>query len=312
MPRDTTATATLILLASVLTGCPRSETPADSGTTGDGGVDAGPCAVDTAARLSCDRLPHPESGVGPCCYEEAIACGSPSFRLRIASIDAPTSGFGIFLRSGLIQRELLNMLVTVERDPFGSDDVAVQLDYGERGDGGFRVYDGDAPSPDWIGGVRAPGQIVDGQLHASPFAGRRTVSSVDSYRVDPPRVDVNLYDLQITGATLTSGWSCVGGLGSLDWEPGGDLRAYALVADMDETFLYTSTGEPVLGACAALAGLASPLARCADTDRSLWPTLPTASCDGVGCTELECDPLVDCNAFRIDARFAAYGVRMGM
>ena len=89
---------------------------------------------------------------------------------------------------------------------------------------------------------------------------------------------------------------------------GAELYGFVTVEDMDETLSYISSGEAIERMCARIAGLAGALDRCADTPRASWTTLPTALCLPEGCTDGECDPLVDCNAFRVPARFAAYAI----
>jgi len=186
--------------------------------------------------------------------------------------------------------------------------VEVQWDYAERSGDSFRVYTGDAPRAAWVGGIRAQGQIEAGQLNAYPLPGRRAVGVTESWGPGVPVVDIVMYDLHLTRVALSSGWSCVGSRESLGWQPGGELYGFVTVEDMDETLAYVSSGDAFERACARIAGLPGALDRCADTPRGSWTTLPTALCLPEGCTDRECDPRVDCNAFRVPARFAAYAI----
>ena len=304
--------------ALFLLGCPQSIPTADGGARRDAAVDAAlaaaPCAIDPTERGACSSLPDPDSRRGSCCYREATACLGLPFTLRIASLETQTEGLGLFLQTAQWDNEDFNILLTMTEDSAGIGDplepfVEVQWDYGERSGTSFRPFL-DEPRPGWVSGVRSQGWIHEGYLDAFAFSGRRIVGVIPSWGPGIPQVDIPMHDVHVGNARLTSGWSCVGGRVGSDWDPGGDLVAFVTVEDMDETVLYESTGREVFRACAQIAGLGAPLARCSETDRSLWANLPTAACGPTGCADRECEPALDCNAFSVRATFSAYAVAM--
>jgi hypothetical protein len=150
-------------------------------------------------------------------------------------------------------------------------------------------------------------------------AGPLTVPVFDEE--DPTRVVVELplFSLALTEATLTEGRTCLGTRGSSSYNTatGGRLRAFFRVEDarVRTVTVGTAVNAPL---CAIIAGSLTDAAYC-DQPQSAWTAKPNSLCNDTGCDSNTagmmdvCDPsggMNGCNAWEVLGEFAAQGVEV--
>jgi hypothetical protein len=282
----------------------------------DGGpppADGGPIVVNCPT-----TAPMREEMMGACCFRTSNAdrLDMPELRLAGVRITAPgslSSPIVAGLLSAAFDAELFNWLLRFE---VTGTDVTVTTGYGQRNaDGTFSFTMGAAPAPgptDRWDPVTAMGTIA-GETITVPALNGTITTPVFQEDGTTLQLELPIRNLELEMATLTAERSCIGRRAASGYVTSdGALSGYITVEDADAGMLMV--GETVnTTLCMFTAGLTGDEfmgMTCADVSRDMWPMAnrPDSLCDGTGCTQGSCDPATDCNAWRIEAGFAAQGV----
>lgn len=288
-------------------------TPEDGGGGGtDAEVDGGGMAE------GCPPPMAPNCGdmggqMGACCYRTSNADrqATPDYRmanLRLMEPRSLSNAIILNILNGAIEDERFNWLIRVT----GADaDGAVTITTGfGRGnaDGTFSFANGDADPPG--DPDRWNPQMIDGTLAGETIT---TGTLADIFAVPVVNDDggvileLPLRGFRVIGATMSEERSCIGNRSG---------NAYCGRDGMVETFIAVEDADGIVDQPPVLASLCNLLAGdlgageedCNERPRSEWSVPPNALCDGGNCTTGACDPLTDCNAWRVVGGFAAHGV----
>lgn len=316
---STTFLAGSSLIALALTGCPT--TPAT-----DAGTDAGP-AGDAPVMAMCPRtmVPNAEEQMLPCCYRvsQATNTASPELRLRYIDITQPAASplagdtVGDLLNTSLRQ-EQFNWLFRVE----GADadgPITITTGFGRRdaADGTYAFSSGMAPDmPQWAP-VALDGTLTGESLTTDPFVGGLTVPIFDE-AMTTVQIELNLQAIRVLESTFTEERSCVGSLRTaLSFNTGATLGGFVTVESARAGMIMFPGIETSL--CGVIAGDLLNPTYCDDNAQSAWTVQPDSRCEGSDCVRNgmggTCDPTgVDtataCNAWYLEADFAAVGVNI--
>lgn len=310
---------TAAALALVACGDDDDTSPVDAGMVTDGSL-----GMDAGANRCPAKAPMREQMMAPCCYRASNAArlDAPELRLSAIRITKPSSLSSAII-SGLLasalDEERFNWLIQISN---ASAALMIKTGYGERNaDGTFGFTMGAAPLLD--GGTGAdrwdpltlPGMLTGETLSAPPYAGTFTLpifAEDGSISIELP-----IQGLQLTSAALSENRTCVGNRSATSYDTSmATLQAYLTVE-------ASSQGSIAIGSdlrqqlCMVIAGMiARTDGNCQTIPQSEWPSKPDSLCDTAGCmTNPEgmttvCDPTSTCNAWKLDAQFAAHGVEI--
>jgi hypothetical protein len=313
----------LALAGAFMVGCGDDDAPIDMG-----GTDAGPPVPVCPA-----TAPPPDNQMGACCarVSNADRLDAPEMRLAGLRLTAPSGTLTGSIIRGILNKafdnETFNWLIQASGAPMSGDGpVMIRTGYGVRdADGTYAFAIGSAPV---AGGdaarwdpITVTGAMSGETLTTPPYqgAGPLTVPVFDEE--DPTRVVVELplFSLALTEATLTEGRTCLGTRGSSSYNTatGGRLRAFFRVEDarVRTVTVGTAVNAPL---CAIIAGSLTDAAYC-DQPQSAWTAKPNSLCNDTGCDSNTagmmdvCDPsggMNGCNAWEVLGEFAAQGVEV--
>jgi hypothetical protein len=276
--------------------------------------------------------PPPANQMGPCCARASNASRLDAVELRLAAIRlrAPngtlTSGALRALLNQAFDAETFNWLIqTVGAPTSGNGPATIRTGYGKRAaDGTFSFAMGEAPpeggDPARWDPLEVMGTFTGDTFSAPPLPGVLIVP-VFNDMTGELIVELPLYNLAITEATLTEGRTCIGRRLATNYDTSaGTIEAYIRVADARaRRVVYGTTLNASL--CAIIAGSLADPNYCTDRPQAMWMAKPDALCaDGSACranaagmTDV-CDPDTDgeggCNAWRLVGEIAAQGVEI--
>ncbi len=282
----------------------------------DARLDAAP---DAAPEADCPT-DAPDNGagmMGACCYRKQNGAGAAQVELRLAELDiqepAALSGqvVSLLLRDALSD-ESFSWLVSIS----GAEDegvVTVSTGYGDRNsDDTFSFAVDNAPTANGSADRWNPA-VFDGFL-----AGELLTSLYDGIVTLPiggreqSIFELPLRTIQVS-LLLSEMRSCVGQYTSANGYDvsKGQVITFVRVADVSEGTIAV-LGDSSL--CNFIGEIQSQ-SNCEEVARSEWGNPPNALCDDSGCVldpgdKSVCDPLDDCNAWRMSAQFAAHGVEI--
>jgi len=301
-----------ILAMSLSMGCGDDGTPTDTGP--------GDAATDTAPPPN--NCPFGEAQTEPCCYRSSNAANLDNPQLRVSGVQltSPPSLSTIVVTALLTQSlddELFNWLI--EADITGTD-VAITTGYGiKNADDTFSFTMGTAPGPGdanrW-NPVIAAGTIA-GESVSAPELNETFTVPVLNEDGSEVTLELPLRNLTLNMADLTEDRSCVGErvLGGRWLTDSGALQAYITVEDADAGLLIVEDAGINTTLCMFTANIMGEPdgTTCADVAQDTWPTQPDALCEPAGCSQdpgddSVCDPATTCNAWFLQAGFAAQGV----
>ena len=281
------------------------------------------CGTDPLLGFNCPTsAPDPDRQYGSCCFSASNECrlANPTFRIAGLDISSPSSlvdpTVGGVLASAMDQGRM-NWIFS-----FSISGSAVS---GSTGDG-QRQADGSF--------VISGGRPLSGSLSSETLA---SVTAAGTVRIRVPddagtvAFEFPLRDPIIERATLSEARTCVGSRMSLDYDTSaGLLHAFIPVAEADATRIDFPPIDTTL--CNFIAGMANErLSNCSSIPRRGgsacissadcsaqgnarciegfcgWGVLPDSLCTTAGCT-MSCTPETTCNAWRLNAGFAAHGV----
>ncbi|MBX3250467.1 MAG: hypothetical protein KF901_25045 [Myxococcales bacterium] len=290
--------------------------PVDGGGETDAGMDGGEtpegCPPPTAAP-NCGDM---GGQMGACCYRASNATrqDAPEYRMAQLRLSEPRSLSNAIILNILnqaIEEERFNWLIRVT----GADaDGAVTITTGfGRGnaDGTFTFADGDAPGPEDPN--RWDPQMLEGTLTGETVTtgSLNEVFAVPVLNTDGTEVilELPLRGFRVIGATMSEERSCIGNRsGNAYCSRDGTVETFIAVEDADG---IVNQPPVVARLCWLLSGdLGAGEVECASRPRSEWTIPPNALCDGGNCTTGACDPLTDCNAWRVVGGFSAHGVNI--
>ncbi len=291
-----------------------------------------PIDMDVAPNPDCpagDEIPNPEGLLGACCFRasniarrDAVVVRLNSFAFEAPGPLAVPAAGGAPLVPGLVQSfvdaERLNVLVSVDG---GDERVSVSLGGGSRDDPAasdlFRFDDAptDARSDNPL--LRDAGRWGPIRLAAS-YAGDQLTTErateVVSFPIAGSAGSGLPFELPLRGVRLTldldASRTCAGtrdpAVEIVGFAPGGTLEGYIQVEDTLGIVLQNPPLRAPL--CRLLATTLTLSEECDPRDRGDWRTPPDSVCAGGRCSLGGCDPLRDCNAWRVSAQVSAAGV----
>lgn len=310
---------TLAATGLMMIGCGDDDTggtDTDIGTdtsTGDTSVDAPPVTVPCPP-----EAPDGDGLMGACCYRKAQD-DPAEVELRLAGIkiNSPSTLGNVVVRGLLndaLDTETFNWLMKVEGGA-ADGDITVQTGYGDRqADTTFSFASGIAPMPgaaDRWDPVTIDGTI-SGETVSTPVAtGRFTVPILDED--DNPTIELPLNSPELNNLTLSENRSCVGArTGTVYSTMDGEITMFIRVDDADAVMLDVSVISTSL--CNFIrGGDSTEMASCTTFPQDTWTVKPDAICDDAGvCDNADgaCDPDTTCNAWTLNANFAAHGVEI--
>ncbi len=311
----------------VAVGCGDDDGPMPMVDAGDGTMDAGPGMTDGALPPpACPPLaPPPDNQMGSCCWRASNASQltAPELRLAGLKINNPAS-LGSTIIRGLLQgafdEERFNWLVRVEGAPAtGMGPIMIKTGLGFRDPAGTFAYAmNNAPMPGALD--RWDPKSFAGTMDGETFSAPRTsevitlpiFSQPDDAGVTSILFELPLRNLEMLPSTLSEDRSCVGLRNPASYDTmSGHLRAYLTVADTSAARLDVSSIHATI--CMLIAGMSSMMGNCSDYPQSGWMVKPDSLCDAAGCisnraTPGTCMPDTTCNAWELNADFAAQGV----
>jgi hypothetical protein len=279
---------------------------------GDDGTmtDAGPGGTDGSTRSVCpngEGIPAPEELTEPCCYRTSNAdrLDAPELRLSFLNLMSPPSlSVASLVLATSLDTEAVNWLV---RGEITGSDVTFVTGAGTRNaDGTYSFNDGTyAP-------VTLMGSITGETVSMDPFGEPLIVPLYDTNGVDL-LVELPLRNVAIPEATLTEDRSCIGQRIPGRYTAGGSLTAFISLDDAIGRELVVGTALDTT-LCNLLVGMANENEmECTDFDRTMWMYKPDSLCDGASpetCTHGACDADTECNAWKVEAGIAAFGVEI--
>ena len=132
-------------------------------------------------------------------------------------------------------------------------------------------------------------------------------------RIIEPAVQIPIRGLTLIGLPLTEARSCVGERGTGDnsgrYTTPGMLDGYITVSDAMDVLV----GDPVNNMLCNILSCDLTCGDCETTPVEQWTHQPDSICDSEGCTQNQsdnmiCDPLTECNAWKLTANIAAHAV----
>jgi hypothetical protein len=287
-----------------------------------GGADTGtPDAGDTGTPMGSCYFGDEQSP--PCCYRTSNAdrLDSPALRVSGVQLSTPPSLSSIIVTQLLVDalnEELFNWLILAE---VSGTTAEITTGYGEKNaDSSFSFTMGSASppgDPDRWNPVTVTGAI-DGETVSTPVLDSTFTVPVLTEDGSAVQLELPLRNLSVTMATLTEERSCVGVT-----QPGGRwdtsqgrVTAYITTVDADAGRLQVPEAGIDTTLCLFTANI--PMSTegesCFNVDQAEWDIQPDALCpDDSACQQdpgdgSVCDPATTCNAWYIDAGFAAQGV----
>lgn len=283
-------------------------------------TDAG-VTTDAPVTLMCPTamVPDPDQQTLPCCYRasQADQLASPEARLRYLDINAPAASplatpTVIDLLNGSLQREVFNWLFRVEGAD-GDGAITITTGVGRRAaDGTYAFSTGAAGGdPDSYLPVTLDGTITGEEISTGVLDGTITVPIFDDTGTTL-QFELKLHSLQVEGVTLSNDRSCIGSLLNARgrFQTAATLSGYILVSEARESPINV---PGVMGTlCGVVAGSVTSATYCDDNAQASWTVPPDSLCDMTGCRLDPGDGTVctdaTCNAWRLEADFAAVGV----
>jgi hypothetical protein len=271
----------------------------------DGGTDAGPSNPCPPGAPDRDEL------MGACCYRVTNSTRQDAPELRLASLDitSPSSLDNVIVAGLLtpaLDEERFNWLV---RLAITGTDVSAEMGYGHRNpDGSFTFLNGEAPGTDpnrWDP-VTIAGSLDGENVTAPAIDGAMVLPVFDSE--GNPTLELPLSNLALEKMVLSEDRSCVGArTGSVYNSMDGQVSGFIRVTD--------AQGIPITELSTTLCNFVAKLGEgedCGATAQASWMVKPDSICDTTTCSTGTgaCDPDSDCNAWQIQAGFAAQGVEI--
>lgn len=311
--------------------CGDDTTPAgDAGTaadlgTNDAGVTLGTCPPTGA--------PGPANQELPCCYRASNADRQDSAELRMAGlrIAAPAGTLSLEAVRRVLQaafdEERFNWLIQLDGE---GGNTTVKTGFGVReADGTFRFAEGAAPvgeggDADRWNPVSLTGTITNETLTTTPL---NDLLIVPIFGIDDPEttevdesaspiIELPFRGVQVSGAVFSEERTCIGYRrpGSFDTTQG----TISGFIEVSQAFAPLSVPELNIAnsnLCSVINGALSNGAYCEDP-QSGWSVKPDSICGESGCEANtagmtdKCDPTSTCNAWRVQAGFAAQGAEI--
>lgn len=298
----------------------------DSG--GSNGDTDGSVEEDSSVSVMCpEEAPDQGAGLmGACCYrkEQGAAADRVDLRLSSLNIETPAS-----LSNQVVQdiiraafaQETFSWLLSAE-GASADGDVTITTGFADRNeDASFSYAVDNAPTEDGAADRWNPAEFTgaissdtitgsyDGEI-ILPLGGRDDPSTEDKETV----LELPLQGIELTKVELSSNRSCVGSYsrsGGYNVESG-EFSTYVRVEAAAEGTIDVLPGKVSL--CNFIGEIQSA-SNCEEVSRAQWDNPPNALCGESGCEAdpgngSVCDPLADCNAWVMRAKFAAMGVEV--
>ncbi len=316
MYRSFAAPLTVSSLALALAGCP--STPVGNDTGMAGGDDTGGSTEDAPRMQTCPvSVPDPEQQMLPCCYRHSQAdqLDSPEMRLRFLQIDEPsmslismTSVEGL-LNGGLTDETFNWLIRTTGADADGPVEIST----------GFGVRNADGTYT--LGSADYPPLVLPGTLTGDTVTTETVLGPLDIPVFDESgavlQLVLRLRSVRVIEANMTDMRNCIGTRRGNSFTTDASLEGYITVED---AMAGSINVPPIMSTlCSVIAGeLSTPMGMmplCA-RPRSEWTAQPDSLCTETGCmanpagSTSVCDPLTNCNAWRLLANFAAVGIEI--
>lgn len=293
-----------IVLGLALAGCPSTPAP----------TDAPVAPSDTPA--SCPRMnvPSPEEQMLPCCYRvsQADQLDAPEARLRFLDITAPAgsplagSTVGDLLNTSL-REETFNWLFRLE----GADadgPVTITTGFGRRETDGTYTFAAATDPTEWAP-VNLMGTITGESVTSERFDGTLTVP-IFNEEMTTVQIELELEQVSVLSTTLSENRSCIGRLrNAVTFDTAATLGGFITVESARAGMIMYPGIDASL--CGVVAGSLLDPDYCAQP-QSDWMVQPDSICDATGCQRNgmggTCDPATTCNAWYLEADFAAVGI----
>ena len=310
----------LSIFASALIACgdddggvvPDAGDPSDAGETPtDGGSDP--------VEVCPDDGPDPEGLMGECCYRHSNAdrLANPEFRVSGLNITRPASLGNVIVQSALktsLEDELFNWLIRLEG--LGeSDDVRIVTGYGARNeDATFSFADGNAPEPGdpnrWDPS-ETDQAMLDGETVSTPLINE--FISLPIFEEDEVTVSLELplTTIELIRMEMSVDRTCVGERTRPRYDTShAEVRTFVRIEDSKGTVNFPGLSAQL---CNFIRGHAAYEGDCEEVPVADWTYKPDAICEEDGCREAnegECATPDTCNAWTVQAQFAAHGVEI--
>jgi len=300
-----------VLAALALGACGDDDMP--PGT--DGGVDGGISCPATAPGRG-EMLP-------PCCYRVSNAdrLDAPELRMAAFIISEPASLSDAVVTAVLanaLDSEHFNWLLRAE---ITGTDASITTGFGVRS----------CPA---MGGDSCPGDSTFAFDTAGDYPPVTFAGSLDGETLSAPRLDqaftvpifeedgstvlltLPLNNMQLARALLSEDRTCVGARRGRNYMTDGEISAFITVeAAKVGRLVVGTTLDTTL--CGLIRGETTPGVTCDDAPQSEWTHQPDALCEGTPATCTQdpgdgslCDASTTCNAWFVQATFAAQGVEI--
>ena len=312
-------TTTWLLLSGALALGACNTTPAP--------VDAPTAPSDAPVVLVCPTtgVPDPDMQTLPCCFRDSQADtrDAPEMRLRYIDISfppspSPLSGsvVGGILNTAL-QEETFNWLFrTTGADADGP--VEITTGFGRRNatTGTYHFSAGAAGTegdPDTYLPITLAATLTGESVVADPVITPLTVPIFDEAGTTV-QIELVLHSVQILSTTLSADRSCIGALMNSRgvFTTAATLGGYIDVTEARAGVIMVSGITASL--CGVVAGSITDATYCETNPQADWMVMPDSMCDAGGVCHrdgeggVDCDPATTCNAWYLEADFAAHGI----
>lgn len=311
-----TTTAWLLVIGALALGaCNDTPAPADAALP--------PADAPVILRCPTTMVPAPDELMLPCCYRmsQASQLDAPEMRLRFIDITEPAGSplagdlVGNILNTAL-QEETFNWLFrTTGAD--GDGPVEITTGFGRRDatTGTYRFSLGTA------GTEGDPDSYLPITM-AATLAGETVTSDVVTTPLTVPifdeagttvQIELVLSSMRILSTTLSADRSCIGALMTSRgaFTTAATLGGFIQVAQARAGTIMVGAISASL--CGVVAGDITDSAYC-DQPQGDWAVPPNSLCDTAGVCHrdgeggVDCDPATTCNAWYLEADFAAHGI----
>lgn len=315
-----TTTCLLYCGALALVACSTTPAPTDAPVTPSDtpGADA-----PVTRMCPTTNVPDPDMQTLPCCYRDSQAdtLSAPEMRLRYIEISSPAapsplggSAVQDILNTAL-QEETFNWLFrTTGADADGPIDIVSGFGRRNAATGTYRFSAGmadPAMDPDTYLPITLTANLTGETVTSAPVTDALTVPIFDEAGL-VVQIELVLHSVQILSTTLSESRSCIGSYVSRgNFDTAATLAGFIQV---DEARMGTIMVAGISASlCGVVAGSITDAMYCETNPQSAWMVMPDSMCDaggvcmrnGMGVT---CDPATTCNAWYLEADFAAVGI----
>lgn len=312
-------TTTWLLLVGALALAACNTTPAPT--------DAPIAATDAPVVLMCPTsgVPDPTMQTLPCCYRASQEdhLDAPEMRLRYIDITSPADPsplagvtVGTILNTALTDETFNWLFRTTGADADGPVEITTGFGRRNPATGTYRFSLGAAGTegdPDTYLPITIPATLTGDSVTSAPVLTPLTVPIFDEAGTTV-QIELVLHSVQILATTLSADRNCIGALMTNRgvFTTGATLGGYILVSE-------ALAGTIMVGAitsslCGVVAGDIANPTYCTDTAQGAWAVPPDSMCDVAGVCHrdgeggVDCDPATTCNAWYLEADFAAHGI----